>query len=209
MYHAGTNFSGSGDVNYQDTRHMAMASAVPAPKDGKVRRILDIGTSIGQFATSMKRRFPEAEVWGVDIGAPMVRYAHLKAAAEGIAVNFAQRLAEDTKFPDNHFDMITSNIMHHEATADASKEIFKEVNRILRPGGLYYPIDAYTQSGPPTDPFGKFRLWWIYRWNHEDWQVEWAELDAREAMRKANLKVEDGPAVRGRESTPNYMGTKV
>ncbi|MSO99207.1 MAG: class I SAM-dependent methyltransferase [Rhodospirillaceae bacterium] len=185
MYHSGTDWGAYVDVNSQDGAHMAMAAAAQVPADGKVRRILDIGTSIGQLATSIKRRFPEAEVWGVDIGGPMVRYAHMKAADMGVAVNFAQRLAEDTKFPDNHFDMVVSNLLFHEVNEQGAKDIIKEVRRVLRPGGVFSPTDTNTA---PATVKAKYTLWYNYRWNHEDWYADWHSVDFAGEMRKSGLK---------------------
>ena len=195
MYHASTNLASYADVNYQDGFHMAMARFAATPEDGKVQRILDLGTSIGQFATSMKRRFPDAEVWGIDVGAPMVRYAHLKAVDMGVDVNFAQRLAEDTGFPDNHFDIVTSHLLFHEVNYQATKDIINEAYRVLRPGGVFSPTD--TNIGGTT-PLGKFWWWYGYRWNHEDWMADWAKIDFAAELRNAGFKVIDP----GREREP-------
>ncbi|MEQ9446903.1 MAG: class I SAM-dependent methyltransferase, partial [Rhodospirillaceae bacterium] len=147
LYHYGTNafYSARATDNYQDQHHARLAEQLPVPEDGKdVKRILDIGCGLGQFAVALAERFPNAEVWGVDVGGPMLRYGHMRAVDQGVAVNFAQRLAEDTKFPEGHFDIVASYIVHHEVPADVSRAIFKEANRILRPGGIYFPIDFYT-----------------------------------------------------------------
>jgi len=188
MFHWATMVSADGRNN-QDVNHDATAASTPVPKDNKVRRILDIGTSIGQAATSIKKRFPEAEVWAIDVGAPMIRYAHMKAVDMGVAVNFRQVLAEESGFPDNYFDLIVSNITHHEVTAEASKAIFKECQRILRPGGLYYPTDVYTNAPPPSTALGKHFIYWTTRWNHEDWWTEWAYMDKEKAFTDVGMKV--------------------
>jgi SAM-dependent methyltransferase len=186
MYDCGTNWGAYVDRNFQDGSHMGMAANAATPKDGKVRRILDIGTSNGQFATSMKRRFPEAEVWGLDVGGPMVRYAHLRAADNGIDVNFVQRHAEKSGFPDNHFDIVVSNLLFHEVNYTGSQNIIKEVARVLRPGGVFSPTD---DNYPPPTVKGKYTLWYNYRWNHEDWYADWHSIDFRGEMKKNGLKV--------------------
>jgi 2-polyprenyl-3-methyl-5-hydroxy-6-metoxy-1,4-benzoquinol methylase len=195
-------------ANEQDVQHMATANVVPLPKDGKVKRILDYGTGVGQMATSMKLRFPEAEVWGIDVGGPMVRYGHMRANDMGVAVNFAQRLAEDNKFPDNHFDIIVTNIVHHEVTEEASKQIFKEVHRTLRPGGVYYPTDTYIATPPPKDAFGRFVRYLDMRWNHEDWTLQWMFMDRLGAMRAAGLVMDENGPVRAGATGKNLVGTK-
>ena len=211
MYRYGTDWGVLNGRNFQDGAHMAQAGSVVAPEDGKVRRILDLGTSIGQLATSLKKRFPEAEVWGIDVGGPMVRYAHMKAVHNGIDVSFAQRLAEDTKFPDNHFDLVTANILFHETTEVAAKQIIQETSRILRPGGVFYPIDFYTASGPPRTAWEHFQAFWNHRWNNEDWMLEYAALDFEGSMKSSGFKISRngagaGPAARGEKG--NIIGTK-
>ena len=137
----------------------------------------------------------------------MVRYAHMRAQKLKADVHFTQRLAEETGFPDNHFDIVTSNIMFHEVTADASRAIVKETNRILRPGGVFYPIDFYTGTPAPKAAYGRFRSWWDHRWNNEVWRLDYANLDFAEVIRNANLDLTMGPATR-EGSKGNMTGIK-
>jgi ubiquinone/menaquinone biosynthesis C-methylase UbiE len=196
--------------NYQDEIQKEYASFLPLPKDGKVKRVLDQGCSCGQTAVAIKERFPEAEVWGIDVGGPMVRFAHMRAVDIGADVNFAQRLAEDSKFPDNHFDIVTNNILFHEVSAEKAQEILNESFRITRPGGVFYPIDFYTGSPPPKTAYGQYRQWWDHRWNNEVWRLEYANLDFATAMRKAGYIVDENgpPAGRGGRANRNILGTK-
>ena len=199
--------------DWQDGMHVGIAAAAPVPDDGRVKRILDYGTGVGQLATSIKQRYPDAEVHAIDVGAPMIRYGHMRANDMGIDVNFAQRLAEDNGFPDDYFDLIVNTTVHHEVTADASREIFKEVYRTLRPGGIYYPIDTiHTSRDAPRDAWGRYRQYLNWRWNHEDWNMEWMLMDPVGAMRDAGLIVNtNGPVPAGRRrsgSRGNIMATK-
>ena len=203
LYHAGTDLGAYVDLNFQDGFHMKMAESTALPADGKICRVLDLGTSIGQFATSMKRRFPDAEVWGIDIGAPMIRYAHLKAVDMNVDVHFAQRLCEETGFPDNHFDVVTSNLLFHEVTTQASKDIIKETYRVLRPGGVFSATDR--NDYPATSPHAKFTWWYNYRWNHENWLLDWANVDFPGEMRQAGFDVTRNNAGR---LAPNYIAVK-
>ncbi|MBM3515300.1 MAG: class I SAM-dependent methyltransferase, partial [Alphaproteobacteria bacterium] len=121
---------------------------------------------------------------------------HMRAVDLGIDVNFAHRLAEDSKFPDGHFDIVTSYILHHEATEEASRAIFKEAHRILRPGGHYYPIDLYTGSNrkPNTTAYGRYNDWVQHRWNHEPWWLEYRDMNFEGDLRAAGFDVSDaGP----------------
>ncbi|MDX2142977.1 MAG: class I SAM-dependent methyltransferase [Rhodospirillaceae bacterium] len=178
MYHYGTNsfYIGAIGHNEQDQIHKGTANNIPAPADGKVKRILEMGCGVGQMACALKERFPDAEVWAIDIGGPMVRYGHMRARDLGIDVNFAQRLAENTGFPDGYFDMTTSYIIHHELPQTATRAVIAEAQRITRSGGVYYPVDFNT--GGNTGPaYGLFRRWWDHRWNQEVWSREYHTLD--------------------------------
>ena len=194
--------------NDQDQNHTQLGQQLPGPTHGSVRRVLDLGCGIGQLAVATKERFPEAEVWGLDIAAPMIRYGHMRAVDLGVEVNFTQQLAEDTSFPDNHFDIVTSYLLHHEVTAEASRKILAETYRVLRPGGVYFPIDFYT--GPrsaATDAYGIFRTWIDHRWNNEVWRMEYGALDFPGEMRKAGFEVDEkGPAAWYRKH--NLIGVK-
>ncbi|MBM3512117.1 MAG: class I SAM-dependent methyltransferase [Alphaproteobacteria bacterium] len=193
LYHYGTNNFYNG-TNHQDQRHTALAGAVPVPADGKVRRILDMGCSCGQQVTALKQRFPDAEVWGIDIGAPMVRYAHMRAVDLGIDVNFRHALAEQTGFPDGHFDMVTSYILHHEVTAAASLQIVKEAHRILRPGGVFYPVDIYPSPTNRSDhgtAIRHVRDWMTHRWNHERWWNDYLTTDYIGEIARVGFTLQD------------------
>lgn len=183
-------------ANKQDAMFDAIAKNMPLPADGKVRRILENGCGPGQLSTSLKRRFPDAEVWGVDVSGPMVRFAHHRANQMGSNVNFAQRLAEANGFPDNFFDLITSSSFHHEVTEQASKQIFREVHRVLRPGGIFRPADSGI-NGYGQTPQGKVHTYVSQRVNHEVWMLEWGNMDRIGAMKSAGLKVDPNGAPGG------------
>ena len=199
MYHHGTNNLWIHN-NEQDGMHGTIAAAAPLPDDGKVSRCLDLGCSVGQTAMGLKERFPDAEVWGVDIGGPMVRYAHMRAADLGIDVNFAQRLAEDTKFPDNHFDIVTAFILFHEVTIDAANEIIQEAHRVLRPGGKFLALDgSFLVRQPRKTAYNRWRTWWTDQWNSEVWYIPYAEYDFTTAYKRAGFTV-------GSAKGPQYSG---
>jgi ubiquinone/menaquinone biosynthesis C-methylase UbiE len=217
MYHYGTNNFWMA-TNYQDEVHIGLAKETPVPADGKVRRILDLGCSVGQLTVALQERFPDAEVWGLDVGGPMVRYAHLRANKLGSKARFAQRLAEDTKFPDGHFDIVTAFILFHEVHPDVEPKIMAEAHRVLRQGGVYYPIEARMRRPlPAPTAFGTFNSWWIRRWNHEVWNEHYATGDYPAILARAGFAVTDNPASRGNgagnnntvgRGTANIMGTK-
>ena len=214
VYHYGTNGFNMGHNN-QDEVNTAIANAAPTPGKGKVRRVLEIGCTIGQTTVALKKRFPDAEVWGIDVGGPMVHYAHMRASQMGVDVNFRQVLAEATGFPDGYFDMVVSFILLHEVPNVINTEIMKEVSRVLRSGGIYYPVDFFTSRGPQTYAYWRFWRWWDHRWNNEVWALEHIDYDLVGDLERVGMAVtKDGPGanmMRGPTAPPprpNMFATK-
>jgi SAM-dependent methyltransferase len=120
------------------------------------KAILDMGCTVGHSTVPYKELFPDAEVTGIDVGGPCVRYAHARAAALGHPVHFLQRNAEATGFADESFDLIVSHILLHETSGKAMPRIMAECHRLLKPGG--YMIHADLPPFDLMDPFTQFIL---------------------------------------------------
>jgi ubiquinone/menaquinone biosynthesis C-methylase UbiE len=143
--------------------------------DFKPKHILDMGCTVGHSTLPYAELFPDAEIWGIDVGGPMVRYAHARAGAMGFDVNFAQMNAEATTFEDGYFDLVVSHILLHETSGKAMPKIVAECARILRPGGLMIHADL-----PPfdlMDPFTQFILDNETYYNNEPFWGAMRELD--------------------------------
>lgn len=200
-YHYGTNsfYIGTRMRNEQDQIHKSAVEKLPLPADGKVRRILDYGCGLGQFTVALKERFPDAEVWGVDVAAPMLRYGHMRANHLNVGANFAQRLAQATQFPDGYFDIVTSYIAHHEMPAATTRAVVEEMRRVTRRGGMYYPVDFLTWGTQTATPQGMFAMWQDHRWNNEVWRMEFAHLDFNQeiAQRGFQFMKDTKPVLQG------------
>lgn len=180
--------------NQFDEAFLSTAQDCPVPADGEVKRILDVGCGSGLGTMAYKERFPNAEVWGIDAGGPMVRYGHHEAVQRGLDVNYAQRLAEDTKFPDGYFDIVSDYLLFHEVTVPAAQKIVPEFNRILRPGGIFFHDDSVTEGNPnipvPQTVYDRAWLWVDHRHNIEPWIPGYRESDFPGLMRKAGFDVD-------------------
>lgn len=150
--------------------------------DFRPRRIIDLGCTVGHSTLPFKEAFPDAEVWGVDVAAPQLRYAHARAGALGLDVNFAQMNAEGTGFEAGAFDLVVSNILLHETSARAMPRIFDECHRLLADGGLMIHADL-----PPftkMDDFSQFLLDNETWYNNEPFWGAMREMD-QEALAHA------------------------
>jgi ubiquinone/menaquinone biosynthesis C-methylase UbiE len=91
------------------------------------RRVLDIGTGTGRAAFLLARRYPEAEVVGVDIAPAMLEEARRLTPPELAGrVRFEVADAEHLPYPDASFDLVSlANMI----------PFFPELARVTAPGG--------------------------------------------------------------------------
>eukprot|EP01012_Entosiphon_sulcatum_P066486 TRINITY_DN95754_c0_g1_i1.p2 TRINITY_DN95754_c0_g1~~TRINITY_DN95754_c0_g1_i1.p2 ORF type:complete len:407 (+),score=75.91 TRINITY_DN95754_c0_g1_i1:437-1657(+) len=194
VYHHAVTQGFRGGTADHDENHIEYTQKHLKPEDGRVMRILDIACGTGQSTTPMKMRFPDAEVWGVEVGAPMIRYAHYRACKMGLQVNFRQALVEDCGFPDNHFDMVVEHLMFHEVGPEAHERIVKEIFRMLRPGGTFSHHDLVSEGNPTVKPShtvtGKAQLWETTRHNnYEPHYLKYSGSDFPGLLRKTGFNV--------------------
>ncbi|MFA9432040.1 class I SAM-dependent methyltransferase [Egicoccus sp. AB-alg2] len=150
IYHYGTNIFYVGR-NDDDRAKQGTVDRLPLP-EGPTEAVLDLACSIGQSTTALKKRLPEARVTGIDLAAPMVRYAHLRASTLGIDVDFRQESAADLSFEDGTFDLVYCNILFHEVPRETAEQVVAEAHRVLRNGGMFIVQDFGNRSpdGPMT-----------------------------------------------------------
>lgn len=193
VYHYAVTLGFRGGTANYDENHMQNGMIRRKPADGRVLRILDIGCGTGQSTTPLKMRFPEAEVWGVDLAAPILRYAHLRAQKMGLEVNFRQADAAATGFPDGYFDMVCEHLMFHEASIENGEAIVREAYRVLRPGGILDHSDMGTVGHPKVNPSrtlpGKARAFETQRRNNYEphWNT-YANWNFPDALKRAGFE---------------------
>jgi SAM-dependent methyltransferase len=117
--------------------------------DLEPKRILDLGCAVGASTVAVASYFPDAQVYGVDVGGAMLRYAHARAEHLGQRVHYVQADAERTDFPDASFDFVYSCVLLHETSKAAARRVFAECHRLLRPGGVVIHCEV-----PPLESMG-------------------------------------------------------
>jgi ubiquinone/menaquinone biosynthesis C-methylase UbiE len=148
-------------------------------------RILDMGCSIGHSTLPYVDAYPEAEVYAIDVAAPMLRYAHARAEALGKRVYFSQQNAESTNFPDESFDLIVSHILLHETSDKAVRNITRECRRLLRKGGMAIHAEVPQYEG--LEPYDAFMLDWDTYNNNEPFWGHLHDMDLKQLAREAGF----------------------
>lgn len=121
--------------------------------DGK-GKLLDIGCGSGAMAIKAARRFPAAQVVGVDYWGFSWDYAkeqcEQNAVLEGVSgrTSFQHGDAADLAFADDTFDAVVSNFVFHEVKSQPDKlELIREALRVLKPGGVFALEDIFFSKG--------------------------------------------------------------
>jgi ubiquinone/menaquinone biosynthesis C-methylase UbiE len=109
-------------------------------------RVLDLGTGTGAGALTVARRFPEAQIVGVDLSDAMLEQARRNTPPELQGrVTFERGDASALRFEDGAFDLVAHANMI---------PFFDEVARVLAPGGhalFAFSSGAETPIYVPSD----------------------------------------------------------
>jgi SAM-dependent methyltransferase len=129
--------------SWEEGRSPAHGAAVQAALDRldeEPRRILDLGTGTGIAARLLARRFPKAEIVGVDLSPRMIEEARRRLPAElAQRVRFEVADASRVPFGDGEFDLVVLLNMI---------PFFEELARVTACGGSL----VFASSGGPGTP---------------------------------------------------------
>lgn len=131
----------------ESRRHALLMRKTALMKDavdefGVGRRGLDVGCGQGAYVARM--RSLGLDVSGIDMSSGQVRLAARNVGGEGL-VQVGSVL--DIPAADATFDFVyIINVLHHLNSADEQRRAFRELLRVLRPGGLIFVHEINTRN---------------------------------------------------------------
>jgi len=138
--------------------------------DKKPARILDIGTGPGFSAYTYARVFPEAEVIGIDLAAPYIRFARMWNEIRNVSnIQFYAANGEDLSWLESEsFDIINYAYVLHEMPAENALRVINEMHRLLKPGGIMHGFEVPYPDSLLEREISKVFNTWGYDWHDSD-----------------------------------------
>ena len=125
--------------------------ALPAAITGSPGTVLDVACGTGESTLGWHRRFPHADIIGVDVSPYMLVVAERKTRElENVDVRAAN--AEALPFEDGSFDVVTASLVFHEVPSDVSPVILREMRRVVVDGGWIAVAEPYRVGGAALKP---------------------------------------------------------
>ena len=122
------------------TKTEMMRDAIERHNIGK--QGLDVGCGQGTYVARMREL--GFEVYGIDASEGQVRFAARHVGGKGIVIEGS---ALQIPAPDQSYDFVyTINVLHHLASVDEQQRAFREITRVLRPGGALFIHEINTRN---------------------------------------------------------------
>ena len=116
------------------------------------KRVLDIGSGVGGIDALLVASYHAAEVVGIDVEPLLIERARSLAASKGLSDRVSFRLVDPGPLPfaDASFDVVFSKdaIVH----VPDKPALYREVLRVLRPGGRFLASDWLFSAEAETSP---------------------------------------------------------
>ena len=109
------------------------------------QRALDVCAGTNAIGIALLRREPTLEVHAIDRSAAMQEVGRQRAGALGFHIHSVIGDVHALPFPDNHFDVVT---LQYATRHLRVKDVFREILRVLKPGGHFYHCDMLRPGNP-------------------------------------------------------------
>jgi ubiquinone/menaquinone biosynthesis C-methylase UbiE len=127
-----------------------------AGRDQRRLRLLDVGCGTGRSLDFCKQVWPRLPALGIDMSEAYITEAkrHLR---RWCWINLLVAKGEAVPLPDESQDAVTATFLFHELPPQVRRDVFRELARVLKPGGRLVVLDSL-QIGDEPDYDGMLEL---------------------------------------------------
>lgn len=166
-------------------RGLSGAPAATRPK------ILDVACGTGRTLRQIAEALPDAKLYGLDLSPYYVGAARRLLRHAAPDASFLVENAESIPLRDDTFDAVVSVFLFHELPRAARRNTFREMYRVLKPGGTLVIEDSaqYSEAGPIAGLLERFAVDF-----HEPYYRDYLRDELADLAREVGFSVEhSGP----------------
>ncbi len=131
----------TGDAKLRASYHNVIKPEIPEPQD-----ILDLACGVGLSTFALQEIYPQAKITGLDLSPYFLSVANHNSQQHQANIDWIHAAGESTGLADDSFDLVSIFLTCHELPQSATRKIFTEVKRVLRPNGHLAIMDMNPQS---------------------------------------------------------------
>jgi tRNA (cmo5U34)-methyltransferase len=139
-------------------REMLWALLDYLPATAAFDSILELGTGTGNLTVLLCERFPRATITAVDVSGDSLEVCQQRLG-DRQQLDYRQEDFRDLSYADGSFDLVASSISVHHLTAEEKQQLFQQIYRWLKPGGVFAYVDQH--AGATAD---------LYQRHIDNWQ---------------------------------------
>ena len=106
---------------------------------------LDVCAGTNAVGIALLKKQPDIQVCAIDRSEAMQEVGRKTAEAQGFHIESTIGDVHHLPFPDNHFDVVT---LQYASRHLRVMDVFKEIKRVLKPGGHFYHCDMLRPGDP-------------------------------------------------------------